>query len=620
MLPSPMSQSPQTDARVSALLGMAMQCLTRDTPTEAEAHVDQALTLDPRHPIALFLKGTLESGRARWSEAEVCFRQALATSPGQPLVCLHLAHVLRALRRPREAALLCEEALAADPGNFDLALELAKAQEECGDLAAAETKLRELLARAPTHAQAALNLADILMRCRRNGEAEAVLRESLASVPAVSSLELRSEVEHRLAISLKLQRRHREALAHLDAAIAQAADSRAIRKSRAVLLQHLQRFQEAIGVYELLLAEEPLDLETHLHLNELLYRQGQDGLFLHSYDEAMRRAPHSALLRAAKGQFLLQARRWPEARTAFESALALDSENDTALIGLARALESLGDRKGARSMHERSLATHPLHVDALVAYAAYLLRGGAAAPALELASRAVVLQSESQSALALQGLCYRALRDRREYQLNNYEAFVQVFDLAPPAGYQDMASFNHELSQYLAGVQSDVRENFTQTLRGGTRLFDELFYNGHELIDRLCVRIEGAVRQYIASLRIAPDHPFTSRKSDAYTFTGSWSSRIHTAGYHLNHIHPAGWISSAYYVEVPQVCADPVAKQGWLKFGEPTEDFGSHFAPRFMIQPRPGRLVLFPSYLWHGTTPYNAPEYRTSVAFDVSPL
>lgn len=611
----------QSDAAISGLVGEALQCLARDELASADEHLRRALSLDPRHPMALFLKGTVESRRGHWTAAEPYLRQALQISPGQPLICLHLAQTLRALGRAGEAIELCRLALAAAPDNSELVLELTKAQEESGDLPAAESGLRQLLARAPANIQATLNLADLLIRCRRSGEAEASLQRTLAD-PSASSLPsaLRAELEHRLAIALKLQRRHAEALSHLESAARAAPHSRPIQLSRALVLQHLQRFDEAAAAYEGLLAQEPLDLETHLHLNELLYRQGQDRRFLQSYDEALRRTPHSALLLTAKGQFLLQARRGAEAKSSFEAALAVEPAHDSALVGLARSLEMLGDRTAAQTAHEHSVAIHSENADALVAYAACLLRNGSRPAALEHAARAVELHPESQAALAILGLCHRATRDKREYQLNNYAAFVQVFDLEPPSGYDNMASFNHELSRYLDGLQSDVRENFTQTLRGGTRLYDELFYNGHELVDRLCVRIEDAVRKYLATLRAAPDHPFSSRKSGAFTFAGSWSSRIQNAGYHLNHIHPAGWLSSAYYVAVPEVSDDPVAKQGWLKFGEPTEDFGDAFPPRLMIQPRPGRLVLFPSYFWHGTVPYQSSQCRTSVAFDVLPL
>ena len=36
-----------------------------------------------------------------------------------------------------------------------------------------------------------------------------------------------------------------------------------------------------------------------------------------------------------------------------------------------------------------------------------------------------------------------------------------------------------------------------------------------------------------------------------------------------------------------------------------------------MIEPKPGRLVLFPSTMWHGTEPFAAGE-RLTVAFDVA--
>ncbi|HEV2043240.1 MAG TPA: putative 2OG-Fe(II) oxygenase [Sphingomicrobium sp.] len=42
---------------------------------------------------------------------------------------------------------------------------------------------------------------------------------------------------------------------------------------------------------------------------------------------------------------------------------------------------------------------------------------------------------------------------------------------------------------------------------------------------------------------------------------------------------------------------------------------------RRVVEPRPGRLVLFPSYLWHGTIPFAAGAGdRLTAAFDFQPL
>jgi uncharacterized protein (TIGR02466 family) len=101
-------------------------------------------------------------------------------------------------------------------------------------------------------------------------------------------------------------------------------------------------------------------------------------------------------------------------------------------------------------------------------------------------------------------------------------------------------------------------------------------------------------------------------------YTGAWSVRLHRLGYHVNHFHPDGWLSSAYYVQTPPEAEDPVARSGWIKFGEPRNPVPGVKAERF-VQPRPGRLVLFPSYMWHGTTAIHGDAPRVTIAFDVKP-
>jgi hypothetical protein len=88
----------------------------------------------------------------------------------------------------------------------------------------------------------------------------------------------------------------------------------------------------------------------------------------------------------------------------------------------------------------------------------------------------------------------------------------------------------------------------------------------------------------------------------------------------VNHIHHEGWISSCYYVAVPEAVKDEGAKQGWIKFGEPALDVVLKTPIRRAIQPVPGKLVLFPSYMWHGTVPFRDAAARTTIAFDVVPV
>ena len=43
------------------------------------------------------------------------------------------------------------------------------------------------------------------------------------------------------------------------------------------------------------------------------------------------------------------------------------------------------------------------------------------------------------------------------------------------------------------------------------------------------------------------------------------------------------------------------------------------FIEKCMSKPGVGRLVLFPSYVWHGTIPFHAAQNRTTIAFDAVP-
>jgi hypothetical protein len=58
---------------------------------------------------------------------------------------------------------------------------------------------------------------------------------------------------------------------------------------------------------------------------------------------------------------------------------------------------------------------------------------------------------------------------------------------------------------------------------------------------------------------------------------------------------------------------------GYLQFGQPSDEYGVMLEPRKVIEPVAGELVLFPSYIWHGTVPFHGTDSRLTIAFDVVP-
>src|SRR5262249_48542424 len=158
---------------------------------------------------------------------------------------------------------------------------------------------------------------------------------------------------------------------------------------------------------------------------------------------------------------------------------------------------------------------------------------------------------------------------------------------------------------HLDALHTDRREPVDQSLRHGTQTPPSLLKSRNLLLGALRQRIEEAVGAYIGRMPQGDDHPFSRRRA-GFGFAGSWSSRLRAHGFHANHIHPGGWISSCYYVAVPDAAMDPAAQQGWIKFGEPSFQTPLRDPVRRTVQPVPGRLVLFPSYVWHGTIPFHA--------------
>ena len=117
-----------------------------------------------------------------------------------------------------------------------------------------------------------------------------------------------------------------------------------------------------------------------------------------------------------------------------------------------------------------------------------------------------------------------------------------------------------------------------------------------------------------------PSHPVFRAQPSRIAFSGAWSVRLQAGGSHANHVHPMGWISSAYYIALPAEVADDKRKEGWFTLGEPPFDLRWNDPVRRYIQPREGALVLFPSYFYHGTVPFRSRTARTTIAFDAVPV
>ncbi len=221
-----------------------------------------------------------------------------------------------------------------------------------------------------------------------------------------------------------------------------------------------------------------------------------------------------------------------------------------------------------------------------------------------------------QYPVALAATAWRILGDPRYRELYDYDRLVRPRTIETPPGWSSLEAYLDDLAAALRALQNRRGHPIGQSLRHGVQTDQALTRSADPVVAAFFPAIDPSIRAYIEILREHPD-VLGRRVTEGYRFTGSWSVLLRPGGFHVNHIHPMGWISSACHITLP--AAVERGHEGWLKFGEPGLPTAPPLAPEHFVKPRAGDLVLFPSYMWHGTVPFSGDEPRLTVAFDVLP-
>jgi len=130
--------------------------------------------------------------------------------------------------------------------------------------------------------------------------------------------------------------------------------------------------------------------------------------------------------------------------------------------------------------------------------------------------------------------------------------------------------------------------------------------------------VAAEVARYIATVPRDPPHPFPALLPEKWRLT-CWATRLRGQGNLDPHVHFSGYIGGVYYPLLPDIVArEDAGAAGWFELGRPPARFACKAAPPIrQIQPKLGRLLLFPGYFFHNTVPFAAPQTRISIAFDV---
>jgi tetratricopeptide (TPR) repeat protein len=357
-----------------------------------------------------------------------------------------------------------------------------------------------------------------------------------------------------------------------------------------------------------ILDRNPLWARGHVQWAQLASMTGDAGAATATIDRALAAHLLETSLWQAALQILTSADRHGEAWERADAAIAATGQPAIFALTRAAALSDAGEL--AQAPPAFAALGEPRDVHHAVRLARHLVRASDWVGLAGLADR-WMQGDDSHYFWPYASIAWRRSGDPRWLWLEGDQRLVKIYDLGP-----NLPSLE-ALADRLRGLHQHSGRFLDQSVRGGTQTDGPLLSRLDPEIRALRTAIVEAVEQYRLTLPpVDPAHPMLRHRRDGRVrFAGSWSVRLEGAGFHSDHVHPQGWISSAFYVAVPEGLS---GEEGWLSLGEPQAELGSGLPPIQQIGPKAGQLVLFPSMMWHGTLPFSKGE-RMTVAFDVAP-
>ncbi|MDJ0941240.1 MAG: tetratricopeptide repeat protein [Woeseiaceae bacterium] len=554
------------------------------------------------------LNQALAAGYAAMQRGDLAAARQILSRERHPKAVHLLALVEKAAGNVSAAASLFEKAASLDPNDPEIANNQGVLAMQTGHMAVAETAFRRALGLNPAFIQAGTALGRLLIDEERWDEAATVYDDLIEREP----------------------------------------ENFVIRFGHATVLLGTGQADAAEAVFNALLAENSDLAEARFMRGRARLEQGRVEEALADLEDANVASPSELSLKTLAGALWMTGD-----RAGFESLLAQAAKQPELVVTAAELLRQSGDPQAAVGALDALRRDHHLAPESwIVAATAYVdanepvLAEQAARACLNEAPDNRIVKGSLITALLMQGraedaldvtlpmreaepngqhwIAYEAtalrLLGRAEYDsLVDLDRFVRAYTLPVPEGFESLEAFNAAFLEALDRWHPYKVHPLDQSLRDGSQTPRDLTTIDDPVFHAFVAALDEPIRQYMADVGDGDDHPLTARNTGSYRIAGSWSVRLKGGGWHVNHVHPEGWISSAYYVTVPEETRTGDDKAGWIKFGEPPFSTVPPSPPQKWVRPEAGVLVLFPSFLWHGTVPIRDESLRVTAPFDAVP-
>ncbi len=525
---------------------------------QAESRLRRALDIDPQWAPTLTTLAELLLVAGRGAEAIPLLQRAVQGSPPYPRAALLLVRHYLDTGRPAAALDVATPWCNSGKGDEELSALHVAAYAALGRQNEAVANYRRLVALAPDNAIATHTLAVALNAANQPEEGERVVRETLGRTRPTAAL------HHTHARSLITLERFDQAE---------------------------QALRECVGL-------APRLAEAHNSLAQLVWmRTGNIIEATRVLDQALDKYQHDDALWATKAALLQGAGNSRGAYACLAERAARPQAPPMLLIRAGLAAVEF-EPATALNLAQRAMRAQANNAARKLLCAAYL---GVGEGAKAMAECATLLEAtpDDQYLIAMQTTALRLLHDPRYEALCDYDGMVLSQILETPPGWSDLSGFLKDLTSRLNALHNPHGHRLLyQSLRQGTETTQDLSRSQDQVIQGLFQAFAAPIARYREHIGRGKD-ALRRRNQGAWRFNGSWSVRLHSAGFHTSHVHPRGWISSACYIQLPDSMTAGNTAEGILSFGTPGMITTPSLDAELSVRPELGQLVLFPSYFWH---------------------
>lgn len=567
------------------------------------------LQYSPKDPNALQLLGVVCHAKGDFESALMHMKASLKVKSNQPHVLLNLAMCQRQSRQHNEALKTFNKLLKQVPDHAVAFKNKIQLLSEMGRNEQALTELRHKIDTSSGNFELFSLLGEISSNCKLYPDAISAYNKAIDLKP-VSAVAL-----HNLGLAYRLNAEPEKALTAYHKALDVGKPVYQLMHNLGNAYSDLGQLEKAIEYYQKALKLNFGYIETHINLNDLLWETGNTTHYLQSYIQAIFTFPDDPVFVYQYVRRLFRISQYELALKVLDSKKAMFGMQAEYQYLYAKVQISLGHNNAGKELLMDVQGKDSLSLEDQLDICEILLKQKSYDLAQSKIEQILKIEPHNIAALAYWGICLRHTGNNQEQELNDYAHFVQEYVVFDPVKEVD---FYDELVVTLSELHSSKEQPIDQTLINGTQTRGRLFSYDKPVIKELVQRIRSCVAMYIEQNQKWANEWCQLPDAQNPTFIGSWSVKLKSGGFHSNHFHPMGKLSSVLYISLPDSIADTTENEGFLKFGEPNFRDDHNFPPNKFIKPEVGKLVLFPSYFWHGTVPFSDESYRLTVAFDIT--